>query len=166
MTEHRPANDAGFPRDRDADLRDGGDAGGPQLTFTIGDLAREFGLTHRTLRFYEDKGLIAPKRRGSTRLYSRRDRARLKLILMGKRVGFSLDEIREMVDLYDLRDGQVPQLRLAVAKFNERIAVLEAQKREIEQAVDDMKRTAALVGGMLREKERREAGEAGEPGEG
>ncbi|MGH2343406.1 MerR family transcriptional regulator [Segnochrobactraceae bacterium EtOH-i3] len=157
MTDHRSAQESAFHRD--ADLREAGE-GGLQMSFTIGDLAREFNLTHRTLRFYEDKGLIAPKRRGSTRLYSRRDRARLKLILMGKRVGFSLDEIREMVDLYDLRDGQVPQLRLAVAKFNERIAVLEAQKREIEQAVDDMKRTAALVAGMLREKERREAGEA------
>ncbi len=74
--------------------------------FTIGDLAKEFGTTLRTLRFYEDKGLLNPKRDGMNRIYNRRDRARLKLVLMGKRVGFSLTEIRDMLDLYDLRDGQ------------------------------------------------------------
>ncbi|MCC2113902.1 MAG: MerR family DNA-binding transcriptional regulator, partial [Hyphomicrobiales bacterium] len=106
-----------------------------KTTFTIGDLAREFGTTLRTLRFYEDKGLLHPKRDGQQRLYSRRDRARLNLILRGKRVGFSLNEIREMVDLYDLRDGQVTQLRVALSKFSEQIAVLEEQRRDIEQAI-------------------------------
>src|SRR5690349_16348535 len=85
--------------------------------FTIGDLAREFGVTLRALRFYEDKGLLTPQREGLNRLYSRRDRARLKLILMGKRVGFSLVEIKEMLDLYDLKDGQVTQLKVAHEKF-------------------------------------------------
>lgn len=132
----------------DLDTRHGGPA-----TFTIGELAREFGVTLRTLRFYEDKGLINPRREGTTRVYSRRDRARLRLVLMGKRVGFSLSEIREMLDLYDLRDGQVPQMRTAVDRFNQQIAVLERQKRDIEQALDDLKRTISVVTGMLRERE-------------
>ena len=79
--------------------------------FTIGDLAREFDVTLRALRFYEDKGLLTPRRQGLQRLYDRRDRKRLKLILMGKRVGFSLGEIREMLDLYETPNGQVKQLR-------------------------------------------------------
>lgn len=121
--------------------------------FTIGDLAREFGVTLRTLRFYEDKGLVNPKRDGMNRLYSRRDRARLKLVLMGKRVGFSLTEIKNMLDLYDLRDGQVAQLRTALGRFNEQIAVLERQRKDIEQALAELRRTTAVVSGLLKEKE-------------
>lgn len=122
-------------------------------TYTIGELAREFGVTLRTLRFYEDKGLVNPRRDGATRIYTRRDRGRLKLVLMGKRVGFSLSQIREMLDLYDFRHGQVSQMRVALGRFNEQIAVLENQKRDIEQALDDLKRTVAVVSGMLRERE-------------
>ncbi|WP_181701710.1 MerR family transcriptional regulator [Chthonobacter albigriseus] len=121
--------------------------------FTIGDLAREFGVTLRTLRFYEDKALLNPKRDGLNRLYSRRDRARLKLVLMGKRVGFSLTEIKDMLDLYDLRDGQVTQLKVALNKFNEQIAVLEQQKKDIEQALAELRRTTSVVSGLLKEKE-------------
>ncbi|BBE72683.1 mercuric resistance operon regulatory protein [Pleomorphomonas sp. SM30] len=121
--------------------------------FTIGDLAREFDVTLRTLRFYEDKGLINPKRDGMNRLYSRRDRARLKLVLMGKRVGFSLTEIKDMLDLYDLRDGQVTQLKVALGRFNEQIAVLEQQKKDIEQALGELRRTTSVVAGLLKEKE-------------
>ncbi|WP_246329401.1 MerR family transcriptional regulator [Chthonobacter rhizosphaerae] len=121
--------------------------------FTIGDLAREFGVTLRTLRFYEDKNLLNPKRDGLNRLYSRRDRARLKLVLMGKRVGFSLTEIKDMLDLYDLRDGQVTQLRVALGRFNEQIAVLEQQKKDIEQALAELRRTTSVVSGLLKEKE-------------
>ena len=119
-------------------------------SFTIGDLAREFGVTLRTLRFYEDKGLLHPRREGANRIYGRRDRARLKLVLMGKRVGFSLIEIREMLDLYDLRDGHTAQLQLALSKFQEQIALLELQKRDIEQAIDELKRTVEIVSGMLK----------------
>lgn len=126
---------------------------GRARSFTIGDLAREFDVTLRTLRFYEDKGLLMPRREGATRIYSRRDRARLKLILMGKRVGFSLDEIRKMVDLYDLRDGQVPHLTYALAKFGEQIAALERQRRDIDQAVGELRRTVAVISGLLREKQ-------------
>ncbi|MFM9861146.1 MerR family DNA-binding transcriptional regulator [Pseudoxanthobacter sp. M-2] len=122
-------------------------------TYTIGELAREFDVTLRTLRFYEDKGLVNPRRDGATRIYTRRDRGRLKLVLMGKRVGFSLSQIREMLDLYDFRHGQVSQMRVAIERFNEQIAVLEHQKRDIEQALDDLKRTVSVVSGMLRERE-------------
>lgn len=121
--------------------------------FTIGELAREFGVTLRTLRFYEDRGLLTPRREGQTRIYSRRDRARLKLVLMGKRVGFPLAEIRKMLDLYDLKDGQVTQLRVALDRFRHQIGVLEAQKRDIEFAIAELSRTIDVVAGMLREKE-------------
>ena len=123
------------------------------VLYSIGDLAREFGVTLRTLRFYEDKGLVNPRRDGMNRLYSRRDRARLKLVLMGKRVGFSLTEIKDMLDLYDLRDGQVAQLRASLGRFNEQIAVLERQKKDIEQALAELRRTTAVVSGLLKEKE-------------
>ncbi|WP_346899343.1 MerR family DNA-binding transcriptional regulator [uncultured Roseibium sp.] len=121
--------------------------------FTIGDLAKEFDCTLRTLRFYEDKGLLNPKRDGMNRIYNRRDRARLKLVLMGKRVGFSLTEIRDMLDLYDLRDGQVTQLRVALSRFNEQIAILEVQRKDIEQAIEELSRTVEIVSGMLKQKE-------------
>jgi len=125
-----------------------------KAVYTIGEVAKEFGVTHRALRFYEDRGLLHPKREGQTRLYSRRDVARLKLVLMGKRVGFSLTEIREMLDLYDLRDGQVLQLRVALEKFEQQIAVLEQQQRDVQQALGDLRRTREIVAGMLTEKEK------------
>ena len=124
-----------------------------KTSFTIGDLSREFGVTLRTLRFYEDKELLNPKRQGMNRLYSRRDRARLKLVLMGKKVGFSLTEIKEMLDLYDLKDGQVTQLRVALDKFNRQVEVLRQQKRDIEQALEELTRTTEVVAGMLRDRE-------------
>ncbi len=120
--------------------------------YTIGDLSREFGVTLRTLRFYEDKGLLNPKRQGMTRLYNRRDRARLKLVLMGKKVGFSLVEIKEMLDLYDLKDGQETQLRVALEKFQSQIDVLKRQKVEVEQAIEELTRTMDVVSGMLEER--------------
>ncbi len=121
--------------------------------FTIGELAKEFDCTLRTLRFYEDKGLINPKREGMNRIYNRRDRARLKLVLMGKRVGFSLSEIRDMLDLYDLRDGQVTQLRVALSRFQHQITVLEGQRQNIEQAIEELSRTVEIVSGLLKHKE-------------
>ncbi|KZL18921.1 HTH-type transcriptional regulator ZntR [Pseudovibrio axinellae] len=125
---------------------------GKKTQFTIGDLAKEFDVTLRTLRFYEDKGLLNPKRDGLNRIYNRRDRARLKLVLMGKRVGFSLSEIRDMLDLYDLRDGQVTQLEVALQRFQEQIRVLEGQRGNIDEAIDDLQRTVDIVEGMLQEK--------------
>ena len=123
------------------------------MAFTIGDLAKEFDVSLRTLRFYEDKNLIHPRRDGVTRIYSRRDRARLKLVIMGKRVGFSLKEIKEMLDLYDLKDGQSTQLKVSLKRFNEQIALLEKQKRDVEQAIGELSQTVMIVEGMLAEKE-------------
>lgn len=124
-------------------------------SFTIGDLAREFGVTLRTLRFYEDKGLLTPRRAGPSRLYSRRDRARLKLVLLGKRVGFSLAEIKEVLDLYDLKEGQTTQLRVALGRFGQQIESLKRQKTDIETAIRELTRTMEVVSGMLREREER-----------
>jgi DNA-binding transcriptional MerR regulator len=125
----------------------GQDSGREQ--FSIRDLTREFGVTARTLRFYEEKGLIEPKRAGQDRLYSRRDRARLKYVLMGKCVGFSLEEIRDMLDLYDLGDGQVTQLKVAHERFHEQIERLERQRRDIDRALAELERARAVVGDML-----------------
>lgn len=124
-----------------------------QSTFSIGDLAREFGVTHRTLRFYEDKGLISPRREGLNRIYSRRDRARLKLVILGKKVGFPLAEIKKMLELYELKGGQVTQLQAALARFTEQIGVLKRQKKDIEQAIDELTRTMDIVSGMLRDRQ-------------
>ena len=129
-----------------------------KTVYTIGEVAKEFDVTHRALRFYEDRGLLHPRRDGQNRLYSRRDVARLKLVLMGKRVGFSLTEIREMLDLYDLRDGQVLQLRVALEKFEHQISILERQQLDVQQALSDLRRTREIVAGMLAEKEKK-AGE-------
>jgi DNA-binding transcriptional MerR regulator len=125
-----------------SDLAAGLDAGAPRGrdVFTIRDLAKEFGVSARTLRFYEEKGLLDPTRRGEQRLYSRRDRARLAYVLAGKAVGFSLEEVREMLDLYDLGDGQVTQLKVALTKFGERIAWLERQKAEIDSVIAELTR--------------------------
>jgi DNA-binding transcriptional MerR regulator len=142
----------------EVDLASSGHDEARQAWFTIGDLAREFDVTLRTLRFYEDKGLLNPRREGLNRIYNRRDRARLKLVLMGKRVGFSLTEIKEMLDLYDLRDGQATQLKVALKKFNEQIGVLEAQKRDCELALEELKSTVEVVSNMIKSKG---AGKAG-----
>jgi DNA-binding transcriptional MerR regulator len=123
--------------------------------YTIRDLTKECGVTARTLRFYEEKGLLSPRRVGLERLYTRRDRARLKYVLMGRNVGFSLDEVREMLDLYDLGDGQETQLRVALSKFHERLARLERQKADIERVIAELRRGCDTVERML---------ERGEPG--
>src|SRR5688572_795198 len=124
-----------------------------KTSFTIGDLAREFAVTPRTLRFYEDKQLLNPRRQGLNRLYSRRDPARLKLVLMGKNVGFSLTGIKEMLDLYDLKDGQATQLKVALDKFEGQIALLRQQKQDIEQAIEELTRTTRVISGMLHERQ-------------
>jgi DNA-binding transcriptional MerR regulator len=132
-----------------ADREDGGGD-----VFSIRDLTKELGVSARTLRFYEEKGLVDPRRNGQERLYSRRDRARLKYVLMGKSVGFSLEEVREMLDLYDLGDGQVTQLKVALAKFRERIARLARQKTDIDHAIAELTRACRAVEGMLVASER------------
>jgi DNA-binding transcriptional MerR regulator len=124
-----------------------------ERTYSITELCREFNVTPRTLRFYEQKGLLSPARRGWTRLFSYRDRARLQLILRGKRVGFALEEIKEMLDLYNLRDGQVTQLKVASVKMRERLDALRKQRVELEEAIGDLERTCEIVDGMLRERQ-------------
>lgn len=121
--------------------------------YRIGDLAEEFGVTLRTLRFYEDKGLLKPTRAGVTRLFTRRDRARLKLILLGKRVGFSLTEVKRMIDLYDPRGKNDAQLRVALSKGEAQMRVLEEQRASINTAIEELDRTIQVVRDMLNEAE-------------
>ncbi len=106
--------------------------------YTISDLSEEFGVTARALRFYEDEGLIAPERQGLARIYSRRDRARLAWILRGKRVGFGLAEIREMIDLYDADEEHEEQRRVTTAKCKARIELLTRQKSDIDAAIAEL----------------------------
>jgi DNA-binding transcriptional MerR regulator len=113
-------------------------------TFTIRQLTKEFSVTARTLRFYEDEGLIAPERRGQTRIYSVKDRARIILILRGRRLGFSLAEIREYLDLYD-QTANARQLMHARKKFEERIVAFERQKVDIDVAINELKRSIVEV---------------------
>jgi len=117
----------------------------PERTFTIRQLCVEFDCTPRSLRFYEDRGLLSPGRTGINRVYNQRDRARLKLILRGKRVGFSLSEIGEMLDLYDKDETRVAQMAVSVKKFRERIKALEAQREEIDLAIVSLRETCAQV---------------------
>jgi DNA-binding transcriptional MerR regulator len=100
-------------------------------TYSISDLAREFGITTRTLRFYEDQGILTPKREGTNRVFSHRDRVRLKLTLRGKRLGFSLAEVKELFDLYDLARDEKKQLREFLARLERRQKLLEQQREDI-----------------------------------
>lgn len=118
-------------------------------TFTITNLAEEFGITTRAIRFYEDKELLRPSRDGMNRVYSRRDRARLQLILRGKRLGFSLAEIKEMLDLYDVEDGQREQLKYTLQKARERIEMLLRQRRDIDDALAELKQGCTQIEGFL-----------------
>lgn len=103
----------------------------PRQTYAIGELAREFDVTTRTIRFYEDEGLLKPERRGTTRIYSPADRVTLILILRGKRLGFTLAESREMIELYDPASGNLTQLERMLDKLAEKRAVLERQLEDI-----------------------------------
>lgn len=100
-------------------------------TYSIGDLAREFAVTIRTIRHYEEQGILRPKREGAVRVFSHRDRVRLKLALRGKRLGFSLHEIRELFQLYDLAKDEKEQLKEFLAKLDKRRASLEQQREDI-----------------------------------
>ena len=107
-------------------------------SFTISELTREFGVTTRTIRFYEDQGLLSPKREGTSRVFSQRDRVRLKLALRGKRLGFSLAEIRELFDLYDVTQDEKKQLEEFLVKLERRRAMLEQQREDIEVMLNEI----------------------------
>ena len=126
----------------------------PPRLYSIGDLASELALSPRAIRFYEDQGLLKPQRIGGNRVFTHGDRARLKLILRGKRLGFSLADIKEMLDLYDVDPDHLEQLRLTLVKGRARIAELERQRAEIVATLAELREFETTVLSMIRERER------------
>lgn len=122
----------------------------------IHDVARTLGVTQRALRFYEDNGLISPQRVGSTRIYSRRDMGRMQLILRGKRLGFTIREIREFLDLYDSDPAHFEQTELLLERVREKLASLKAQKAALEETMRELKQIEGEARARL--EERRKAG--------
>ncbi|RPF72634.1 MerR family DNA-binding transcriptional regulator [Aurantiacibacter spongiae] len=118
-------------------MLDAEDAQGADLR-SIAEASELLGVTQRTLRFYEDKGLIRPRRVGSMRVYSRREMGRMQLILRGKRLGFSIREIGEFLSLYDDGGGRIEQMRHLQSRINERLRELQDQRRAIEQTIDEL----------------------------
>lgn len=113
-------------------------AGGRRETFTITELADEFALTTRAIRFYEDQGLLSPERRGTRRIYSQRERVRLKLVLRGKRLGMSLADIAEILDLYDVDHSERPQLMKFLEVLAARRVLLEQQREDIDVVLEEI----------------------------
>lgn len=121
--------------------------------YTIRELVDEFDVTPRTIRFYEERGLISPGRRGSVRVYDARDRTRLKLILRGKRLGFGLEEIREILELYEFEDGEIWQLERCLELGREKVAALERQKQDIEATLQEILGFGEHFAALIEEKE-------------
>lgn len=109
------------------------------VTYSISELAKEFEVTPRAIRFYEDQGLLSPGRKGRRRIYGERDRVRLRLILRGKRLGFALSEVKEMFDLYDTSPGEEGQLQYLLDRIQQRRVLLEQQQKDIEAVLGEMK---------------------------
>ena len=126
---------------------------------SIGEMCAEFEVTPRTLRFYEAKELLSPIREGQKRLFTRRCRARLKLILQGKRFGFSLEDIRQLLELYDVGDAQVTQLARTVELARGRLAAMEAQRDELTLAIADLRQQLAWSEQTLAQRGNRRAAE-------
>lgn len=118
-------------------------------SYSISELAREFDITTRAIRFYEDKGLLTPARRGQTRVYSPEDRVRLKLILRGKRLGFSLDESRAIIDMYDPAHGNVDQLQRLLEHIEQKRAQLQQQLRDIHSLMSELDEAEARTRAAL-----------------
>ena len=119
-------------------------------TWTITELAQEFDVTTRTIRFYEDKGLIAPERSKQRRIYHPRDRVRLQLVMRGKRLGFSLDEIQEMIDLYDADPTESAQLKMFIVKLRERRKLLQRQRNDINNVISEIREREQQCEKLLR----------------
>jgi DNA-binding transcriptional MerR regulator len=124
-----------------------------QRLYSIGDLANEFAVSPRAIRFYEDQGLLAPQRIGGNRIYAARDRARLKLILRGKRLGFALSDIKEMLDLYDVDADHLEQLKVTLQKGRARIGELEQQLHEITVTLQELRDIESFLLDQIRRKE-------------
>ncbi|GGG77115.1 MerR family transcriptional regulator [Salipiger pallidus] len=129
-----------------------------ETLMTIREMCDQFDVTPRTLRFYEQKELLFPRRDGQKRLFSRRDRARLKLILRGKRFGFSLEEIRQLLDLYDMGDEQHTQIARTYEIAQARLEDLQRQRDELDGAIDDLKEQLAWGERMLAQLQTKRAG--------
>jgi DNA-binding transcriptional MerR regulator len=115
----------------------------------IGDMAAQHCVTQRTLRFYEDKGLLTPTRVGTTRLYTRRDSARLKLILLGRKIGFPLREVKKILDLYDPSGANIKQLKVALEKSEKQLIILQNQRIAIEEAIEEVNAMIITLRGKL-----------------
>ncbi|NVK17896.1 MAG: MerR family DNA-binding transcriptional regulator [Methylocystaceae bacterium] len=122
-------------------------------TFSITDLSKEFDITTRTIRFYEDKGLITPKREGQRRIYSQRDRVRLRLIMRGKRLGFALSEIQELIDLYDTDRSEVTQLQVFLDRIQERRLALSQQQQDINAMLGELETLEEQCSSLLQKKQ-------------
>ena len=127
------------------------------VTMTIRQMCDEFDVTARTLRFYEAKELLFPKREGQKRLYGKRDRARLKLILRGKRFGFSLEEIRQLLDLYSMDDSQETQLRQSYSLAEKHLSSMQSQRAELDDAIAELKAQMDWGAARLAEMEPKQA---------
>jgi DNA-binding transcriptional MerR regulator len=126
--------------------------GGIGREYTIGDLAAACRVTPRAIRFYEDQELLAPRRLGQIRIFSHRDRVRLELILRGKRLGFSLAEIKELLDLYDVDEDHIQQLRAALSRSRHRIAELERRQQDLTETIAELRELERCVAKRLAEK--------------
>jgi len=125
-----------------------------ETSYTISALAKEFGITTRTIRFYESRGLISPERVGTTRRYSKRDRARLILILRGRNLGFTVEDVSEYLSLYDSDPGQQAQTRLLLDKVRSAIDDLETKRHDIERSLADLNEIRARCEAHLKTRER------------
>jgi len=129
------------------------DSSGQHEFWSIGDLAAEFSVSPRAIRLYEEEGLLAPKRAGGNRIYSYRDRARLRLVLRGKRLGFSLADIKELLDLYNRDEENLVQLKATLGKTRGRLGELEQQRKEIDALVGELAEIEKHLTGLIHQKE-------------